>query len=89
MTGTDSVLGGDPLYTAADRGELDPRLAGFLDRKARAAAEQGLPGELVDVLRALLFSGGKRVRPPAVRDRLARLLLQQPCGRSPAAVRTR
>ncbi|WP_405901879.1 polyprenyl synthetase family protein [Streptomyces sp. NBC_00656] len=45
------------------RAEVDAHLAGFLQGKARAAAEQGMPGEVVEVLSDFLFAGGKRVRP--------------------------
>ncbi|MBB5110036.1 polyprenyl synthetase family protein [Streptomyces spectabilis] len=62
MAGTDSVLGA-PLDLAGICGEVDARLAAFLDGKARAAAGQRLPGEIVEVLSGFLFAGGKRIRP--------------------------
>ncbi|MEU9161996.1 polyprenyl synthetase family protein [Streptomyces sp. NPDC048424] len=63
MTGADVLLGTDPLGLAGVRADIDAHLAAFLDGKARAAAEDRLPGELVATLGGFLFAGGKRLRP--------------------------
>ncbi|MFC4518182.1 polyprenyl synthetase family protein [Streptomyces ehimensis] len=56
-----------PLTPAVDlagtREAVDTCLTGFLDRKMRAAASEGMPTEAISVLRRFLTSGGKRLRP--------------------------
>ncbi|MFJ7269130.1 polyprenyl synthetase family protein [Streptomyces sp. NPDC099050] len=51
------------LDLAGIRRAVDARLAGFLDAKARLAAEEGFPAEFTGVLRDLVLAGGKRIRP--------------------------
>jgi geranylgeranyl diphosphate synthase type I len=45
------------------RSQVDAALAGFLDYKAREAAADGFPSEIIEVLRDFVFAGGKRLRP--------------------------
>ncbi|MCC3768467.1 polyprenyl synthetase family protein [Streptomyces sp. UNOC14_S4] len=45
------------------RNRVDIALGDFLDGKARAAAANRQPPEVIDFLRSFLFSGGKRLRP--------------------------
>ncbi|MFE9674664.1 polyprenyl synthetase family protein [Streptomyces sp. NPDC006259] len=42
---------------------VDAHLNRFLDAKARSAAAEGFPAEVTEVLRDLILTGGKRIRP--------------------------
>ncbi|CAM5273377.1 polyprenyl synthetase family protein [Streptomyces abikoensis] len=52
-----------PLDLPALRDRVDAVLSAFLEKKARAAAEDGHPAVVTAFLRDFLFSGGKRLRP--------------------------
>ncbi|MGW5114338.1 polyprenyl synthetase family protein [Streptomyces noursei] len=53
----------EALDMAALRRVTDEILDSFLIDRARAAAKQSLPGEVTQVLRQFVLSGGKRIRP--------------------------
>ncbi|MFJ3880237.1 polyprenyl synthetase family protein [Streptomyces sp. NPDC090077] len=48
---------------AAVRAAVDAHLDDYFAGKARAAADDGMPPEVIDVLRGFVLGGGKRLRP--------------------------
>ncbi|MEV6426262.1 polyprenyl synthetase family protein [Nocardia sp. NPDC051463] len=60
---TTSVHIAEPLDLRAIRGQIDAALGDFMRDKARTAGTLLLPEEVTRALHAVLFAGGKRIRP--------------------------
>ncbi|MEV2255602.1 polyprenyl synthetase family protein [Streptomyces sp. NPDC050147] len=52
-----------PVDLVVIRAEVESVLAAFVERKATPAVTYQMPTEITEVLKGLLFAGGKRLRP--------------------------